>query len=268
MGNLKRVSMSNADYHKAHGVSSSQLWRMGRSPAHAREPVAQTSAMAIGTRMHEALEAILLGETWPEYSTRTYAVKPDGMDMRTKTGKAWLEQTVGQEVLKVDEIRQLEGMVRAALECRVTADLTVLDVVRQHETWVERSHWWTDRPTGLELKCRPDVEIEQTRMLIDWKKCQDARPDAVSRSMLNYGYHHQAAMYLEGTGAEMFVWVFVEEKPPHGAQAYYAEHASPIIRRGHELMRQHLERWAECERTGEWPTYNQPAVPAVLPAWA
>lgn len=56
----------------------------------------------------------------------------------------------------------------------------------------------------------------------DWKTTTDVSPDAIQRSIIDHGYHIQAAFYLRGlatvlpayAGRTSFVFVFVETKAP------------------------------------------------------
>src|SRR5690242_16583764 len=75
-------------YHAANGVSNSMLKRLGRSPAHLKayleQREAQTPAMLFGQVVHQ----LLLEPDKPWF----WAVRPPGLDGRSKEGKEWKAQ--------------------------------------------------------------------------------------------------------------------------------------------------------------------------------
>ena len=50
------------------------------------------------------------------------------------------------------------------------------------------------------------------KVLVDFKKTQDASESGFTRSVYNYGYNLQSAFYLEGFSADRFFFVAVEER--------------------------------------------------------
>lgn len=69
-----------------------------------------------------------------------------------------------------------------------------------HGGYPEASLFWTDEETGLPCKARCDYL--KTRAIVDVKTFSNPMgmplDTAVSRSVANYRYHYQAAMYLDG----------------------------------------------------------------------
>ncbi|GBK97716.1 hypothetical protein VH1709_contig00011-0044 [Vibrio harveyi] len=81
---------------------------------------------------------------------------------------------------------------------------------------VEDSYFWIDEKTGLLMKCRPDKRINN--ILIDLKSIEvrrDTKKAGLKAYLIaeieKYGYHISAKHYLNGTGAEHFVWLFVNK---------------------------------------------------------
>ena len=82
-------ALENADYHRHHAVSKSHLDQVARSPLHYwaryvdpnRVEPEPTPAMTIGTALHSH---VLELDTWDQ----RYVVMPEGIDRRTKAGKA------------------------------------------------------------------------------------------------------------------------------------------------------------------------------------
>lgn len=136
---------------------------------------------------------------------------------------------------------------------------------------------------GLLCKARLDGISTELKTIVDLKKCQDASPEAFARSIANYGYHRQAAMYLRGAtyhefDVQNYVIIAVEEPPPHAVALYTLTertpcnkqiiqvNPSPVEYGNHELMRL-LDLYERCETSGEWPGYPSKPVPIALPAW-
>jgi len=103
----------------------------------------------------------------------------------------------------------------------------IANSVRRHPFWdiihldhkIEASIFAEDEETGLPLKARPDLWVED-HTLVDIKTTDDASPDAFARTVTTFGYHLQAAHYLTMTGAENFIFVAVERKAPYAVGIY------------------------------------------------
>jgi hypothetical protein len=97
--------MSNEDYHAADGVNNSVLSSMNRSAAHAyalhiapdRPTRKATPAMMAGTLAHCAILE-------PGALQSRYAIKPAGVDLRTKDGKEWAACNAGLTVITEDQM--------------------------------------------------------------------------------------------------------------------------------------------------------------------
>ena len=89
---------------------------------------------------------------------------------------------------------------------------------------VEKPIRWRESSTGLPCKCKPDWLIQHICM--DLKTTSDPRPEAFLKTVLNYGYHRQAALYLEGIATTLgFLdteWVIIAagNKEPHDIWIY------------------------------------------------
>jgi len=65
---------------------------------------------------------------------------------------------------------------------------------------VECSIVWHDEEYDMLCKARPDL-IHRKRIMMDFKKCQDASPSAFARDAAKYGYPNQAFHHLRGVKA-------------------------------------------------------------------
>lgn len=241
--------MTAEAYHAEDAVSASLLKR--RTPAHALVPTETTPAMELGTATHAAILE-------PEKFNAEYSVLD--ADLRTKEGKARRDELIasGQKILKPDEWSQIEGMATSVHQHPEANALLAWGIA-------ELSMFWTDPETGLRCKCRPDWAVDQT-MLVDVKTCQDASPAGFARAVVNFGYHIQAAHYMAGTGADRFVFIAVESKPPYAVGVYELD--ALALDEGWRKRQAAIHRWNECKQTGVYRAYSDSIVTLSLPAWA
>src|SRR5574343_947534 len=172
-------NLSNAAYHSAPGLSRSSLddlskglkyfqWKLG-------QPTELTEALIFGSAFHTMLldpekfdSTFYLNDTQP----RSPKLDKDG---RQPLGKINHENLKGMTTeLKKDPL--FEKMI---------------DGIR------EMSFFCVDPETNVLLKCKPDC-ILRNGVIVDLKTTKSVDSEDFSKSMLNYKYHAQAAMILDG----------------------------------------------------------------------
>jgi exodeoxyribonuclease VIII len=262
--------MESEAYHATEALGSSGLKLLRKSPLHfygqhmdperpRREP---TPAMKAGTLAHCAILE-------PDTLAERYVVRPDGLDGRTKEGKAWLASVApGVESITAEQLLTAQRQADAVRALPEIGDLL-------GKGMAEVSAFWTDETTGMECKCRPDwnVPVEHRKAIIlDIKTAIDASPEGFARAVWNWQYHLQAAWYSDGyaLAAEVevlsFVFVVVESEYPHAAAAYVLDEETMAIARAEN--RRLFDIYAKCKRTNEWPGYPAGVGVLSLPAWA
>lgn len=152
-------------------------------------------------------------------------------------------------------------VLRDPLLCKLTGVGTVREV----------SAFARDNETGLPMRARADAFAPALNMMVDLKITSNASKDKWFRRVLDFGYHVQEPHYTDvwrraGGDVDAFVFLVIEDKPPF-AHAIY-ELAPPDVAEGEAIRRQALLKWAECERTGEWPGYPPGVQQLALPKWA
>jgi exodeoxyribonuclease VIII len=263
--------MENADYHRHAAVSKSHLDQVARSPLHYwaryldpnRIEFEPTPAMQVGTAVHTH---VLELDQWDQ----RYVVMPDGIDRRTKQGKAewdaFSTASSGRTVLSKADAEQVMRMGQAVYGHPAAAML-----LKQLPGKAETTHMWTDADTGLQCKCRPDWLTDDGSLIIDLKTTEDASPKGFEKSIGNWRYHVQAAWYLHGleqaTGIrpEQFIFICVEKKPPYAVAVYAA--ASEMIDAGWAAAQRDLEVLATCKAANAWPGYSEQIEIISLPPW-
>jgi hypothetical protein len=262
--------MDNAEYHSHPAVSKSHLDQVARSPLHYwaryvdpnRITPEPTPAMAIGSALHTH---VLELDQWDA----NYVVMPEGIDRRTKAGKAeWdvFSTAAGSRtVLSRADADLVMRMGEAVYGHPAAAALLALPGIAE-STWM-----WRDEPTGLQCKCRPDWLTNDGTLVVDLKTTEDASPKGFQKSVANFSYHKQAAWYLHGieqaTGKcpEQFVFIAVEKKPPFAVAVYAAD--AEMIREGWRAAERDLEVLAICKEADAWPGYSEAVEPISLPPW-
>jgi len=258
------------DYHRHKAVSKSHLDQIARSPLHYwaryldpnRVDPEPTPAMSIGSALHTH---VLELDTWDE----RYVTMPEGIDRRTKQGKAEWEAfsaaSSGRTVLSKTDAELVMRMARAIYAHPAAAFLL------QRPGQAEQTYLWTDEATGLECKCRPDWMTTDGQLIVDLKTTEDASPAGFRKSVANFRYHVQAAWYLDGleraTGKrpEQFIFICVEKKPPHAVAVYAA--SAEMVATGAITAEADLARLALCKEAGDWPGYSNQIEVIDLPPW-
>ena len=154
MGNTQSgVKISNAEYRKRPGISSSDLKKIAKSPAHFRywkdhPEDNDTPALVMGRACHKYM--LEKDDFFTEF-----AVAPN-VDRRTKDGKQQWEEFLlsynGKDVISSDDFEVIEEMHKVLYGTPFVAKLLSGEK--------EASFFMTDEETGMEVKCRPDCRTE------------------------------------------------------------------------------------------------------------
>lgn len=138
----------------------------------------------------------------------------------------------------------------------------------------EASLFWIDERTGMHRRARLDWLPNRTgrrTIVADLKTARSAEKEKFSRAAVDYGYHQQAAYYLDGVNAldlgddPVFVFVVIEKTPPYLVNVIQLDVTA--MRIGAHLNRLALTTYAHCTRTGRWPSYSDDVELASLPYW-
>lgn len=133
----------------------------------------------------------------------------------------------------------------------------------------EQSLIWQDPETGVWCRSRPDIHNDRT--IADLKTTTDASPEAISKSVWDYGYHTQQQWYRDGHQAIYgtypdFLFIFQAKTPPYLVTVVELDEAAEMA--GQERIRRARHTYAHCMRTGEWAGYGTHTHQISLPPWA
>lgn len=251
--------MPNEEYHSYKGVSKSGLDKVARSPAHykgikQKEP---TRAMAIGTAIHAAILE-------PTRFDKEYCIT----EAPLRTAKAYKDAKAehgGELTLTAPEGEKVMGM-RKAVESNSHA-LAELN----KEGDAELSATCTDPETGVIIRARFDW-LNVDRVVVDVKKTQDIREGKFAKSVGDYRYHVQEAMYsfiykqITGDDIASFYFLAVEEEAPHSNRMFLLSDLAREM--GMFYFRRDLRVYADCINSGKWPHPNDGDGVIELSNWA
>lgn len=253
-------------YQKTLGVvHKSSLDVVHRSPQHYRSWLERdrkdTPALRFGRMFHLAcLE--------PDEFKRMYVVEPDFGDCRYKNNKdarnAWLADNAEKESLTADEHDRLLGMSAAILQHPASRAL-----LRGGQSEVTLR--WNDQYTNLACKARADYFIEDKGVVVDLKTTESGDSDSFARSVWNYRYHVQDALYRAGFAAcgkpiQHFALVTVEKEPPYAVAVYTLD--AQAVEAGYTAARKDIETMQWCLEHNSWPGYSSGVEQLSLPKWA
>ncbi len=255
-------------YLRTDAVQRTYLVELGKlTAAHARQKwmygIASTAAQEFGIVFHTRLLE-------PEKAAAQYAVRPDGMDGRSKGYKAWKAEHAGMILLTCESDAAIEGMVKSAM-----AHPEARRMLTAEQRLTEPTLIWLDEASGLLCKTRPDLlpVIDGGLVVVDLKTTRrgHAGREKWCREIAQYSYHNQGAMVVEAMESFShrhypFIHVVVEKDPPYACAVWQL--SEDAIEQGKAENAVWLKRWAECVRTGEWPGYPQTIGEIGLPRWA
>jgi hypothetical protein len=219
---------------------------------------AATKAQVEGTAVHAAILE-------PEKFQQEYMRLPD-VDLRTTAGKETKKRLASQHpeaiLLSGDDYDRYAA---------------ARDVVRSHEAAskllkgceFEASMLWLDADTNVHCKGRVDGFNIHEDYVIDLKTTKDARH--FTDSIVKYGYHRQAAYYLDGLSAatgrqwSKWYWIAVEIEPPFLCAVY--EIAPLDLDIGRREYKELLKEYGECRKSGVYPGLPQTVQTIELPGW-
>ncbi len=187
--------------------------------------------------------------------TERYLVMPK-VDARTKAGK---EQKMlaeeqanneGKILISQDDFTQALGWRDNIQNDPVTSNVFIKNR-GQNEVSGFFKHPEFDDIKGA---FRVDKLLEQEKIAIDLKIMQSAHPYAFMSSVRKFGYHIQAAWYLDGlkaiTGDDYdFIFVVCEKSNPHNVQPYRL--CEKDLEKGRDDIRATIKKYQEYQGANE-----------------
>ncbi|WP_313667309.1 RecE family exodeoxyribonuclease [Atlantibacter sp.] len=182
------------------------------------------------------------------------SVKPDAV-FADELLDAWRENP-GEKILVTHQQMETALAIQKALHEHPTAGKLLLHPDRA----VETSYFGIDEETGLEIRVRPDLEIDidgvrvgaDLKTISMWNVKQSGLRARLHREIIDRDYHLSAAMYMQTAALDQFFWIFVNKDEGYHWIAI-VEASEELIELGMLEYRQTMNRIANAFDTGEWP---------------
>lgn len=167
---------------------------------------------------------------------------------------AWRENTEGKVLVTRQQISTALNIQKALLEHPTAGKL-----LTHPSRAVEVSYFGIDEETGLEVRVRPDLEIDMGGLRIGadlktismWNIKQEGLRAKLHREIIDRDYHLSAAMYCETAALDQFFWIFVNKDENYHWVAII-EASTELLELGMLEYRKTMREIANGFDTGEW----------------
>ena len=168
---------------------------------------------------------------------------------------AWRENPQGKVLVTRQQLSTALAIQKALLQ-HPTAGMLLQHPSRA----VEVSYFGFDDETGLEVRVRPDLEIDLDGVRIGadlktismWNVKQEGLRAKLHREIIDRDYHLSAAMYCETAALDQFFWIFVNKDENYHWIAII-EASAELLELGMLEYRKAMRAIATGFDTGEWP---------------
>lgn len=182
------------------------------------------------------------------------SVKPDAV-FADELLDAWRENPEGKVLVTRQQLATALAIQKALLNHPTAGKL-----LTHPSRAVEVSYFGIDEETGLEVRVRPDLEIDMGGLRIGadlktismWNIKQEGLRAKLHREIIERDYHLSAAMYCETAALDQFFWIFVNKDENY--------HWIAIIEASEELLELGMLEYRKAMRaiangfdTGDWP---------------
>ncbi|MBE1254586.1 RecE family exodeoxyribonuclease [Enterobacter cloacae] len=182
------------------------------------------------------------------------SVKPDAI-FTDELLDAWRDNP-GEKILVTRQQLATARAIQSAVLAHPTAGMLLTHPSRA----VEVSYFGFDDETGLEVRVRPDLEIELDGVRIGadlktismWNVKQENLRARLHREIIDRDYHLSAAMYCETAALDQFFWIFVNKDENYHWIAII-EASTELLELGMLEYRKTMRAIATGFDTGEWP---------------
>lgn len=243
--------IDDALYHNGHGISSTGIKKLLKSPRHFKMPAdTDNDALRFGRLFHMAMLE-------PDRFERSTILLPD-LDRRTKEGKAKHQELSAlakerkAELVRDDEMIMLRDMQSACDESQLFQNIT------RGCQFEIAGYTWHLFPQAL---TKAKADILGSDYIADLKTISNSDPADLPYQIVRYGYHISAAYYLDvlsdvtGRQYQQFMWIFVDKEQPHGLRFIAA--SAKMLEIGRREYRRALELYRQCLASDHWPCYPE-----------
>ena len=241
---------SRVIYDSMQALNFSGCKELLKSPAHYQaylnNPREETKALKVGKYVH----ALVLE---PDTAVTGFAILPEGIDRRTKDGKATYEAFMstaeGKTVLTLEEATTAERTARSMTLIKNRLNVTFEFTELMFTTFIN----------GVPVKCAVDA-VGSDGYLYDLKSTEDASPRGFLKSVYAYRYDLQAHIYRSTFEAAFsrrlrgFRFIVAEKDVEAGA---VYEIGPDLNTRAIVDWENALQTYKACSEANEWPGYSE-----------
>ncbi|EPY5341479.1 RecE family exodeoxyribonuclease [Klebsiella quasipneumoniae] len=182
------------------------------------------------------------------------SVKPDAV-FADELLDAWRENPEGKVLVTRQQLATALAIQKALLNHPTAGKL-----LTHPSRAVEVSYFGIDEETGLEVRVRPDLEIDMGGLRIGadlktismWNIKQEGLRAKLHREIIERDYHLSAAMYCETAALDQFFWIFVNKDENYHWIAII-EASEELLELGMLEYRKAMHAIANGFDTGDWP---------------
>lgn len=249
--------ISNSDYHRSPGISSTSLkpalksLNLYNETMCGRVPFEETEAMRLGTATHSlVLEAY-------DFGNQIAVSRKFGRSKDEQLAKAeFYAENKDKTIIDTEQYEKCRRMRDSLLNLEDVQNIFATGRPEVSGYYIDRDKYGGG--TNMLCKLRPDWEADW--VIADVKTTRDVSKEAFSRTINDLNYHVSAAHYLEGSriiGGQthnLFAFLCVEPTPPYEAAVY--DLGPESLERGMKLRRYALNAIKLGRETKEWPLIN------------
>ncbi|CNE71558.1 PD-(D/E)XK nuclease-like domain-containing protein [Yersinia kristensenii] len=182
-------------------------------------------------------------------------VKPDALFADEITA-AWLNADTNKSPITLKQYELAKAIQQAVFDHPAAGGL-----VNNPNRAVEVSYYGMDEDTGIDIRVRPDQEIDFNgiRVCFDLKTIQygrikqEALRSKLHRTIIDFDYHVSAAMYCDVGDFDQFFWIFVNKD--EGYHWIAIVEASPDeLELGRLEYKKALRDIQQAQETDHWPS--------------
>lgn len=252
------------NYYSVPALSASGINAFQKSPLHywnespfnpAKKISIETPAMVFGRICHKlALEY--------DSFDQEYTVLPS-IDRRTKEGKiaheAFILNSEGKTVVTQESYQEAITLARA-----MQKNSAVQQLLQKGEA--ELPLFWQN---GID--CKAKLDYYRKGLILDYKTSIAADKKSFEKSLLNFGYHRQAAWYLDGVERcygerpKGFIFIVQDKNLPEAIGVYAIEQSAIDIGRTENTTA--LAEITTRLDNNSWEAFPKEIQPIGLPAW-
>lgn len=189
-----------------------------------------------------------------EMAARIRGVKPDAV-FADELLDAWRNADDARIQVTLQQMEEATA-IQQALFSHPSAG----PMIKHANRTVEASYFGFDEDTGLEIRVRPDLEIDldgvrlgfDLKTISMWNVKQHAVKGRLHREIIDRDYHLSAAMYSDVAAFDQFFWIFVNKDEGYNWVAI-VEASTDLLELGRLEYKKTMRDIQHALDTGVWP---------------